>query len=246
MYRSRFREKGQLISAVDICSRPMSDLLPSIQYCTSKVSTSSPFQNTIFETFLYGELFSTACELKGLTYILDLYIRHPSKIGPFQREFFEDTYAVTQYSLVSFPYPTTIDSTTSIIYYRQHCWRLAALIYFNIAIRCWRQASDMITSLVDQLISSLQVANLPSMWSDSPEVLLWMVFVGRCAARDKINSDWLLLAVRHGVRLLNLRSGDKFEGLLKSLLYRESIFRGPLYTTWQEINTYSGVVLFET
>jgi hypothetical protein len=237
MYRSRFRENGPLISAVDVCSRPMSDLLLSIQCRTPNVTKRSPFQNTIFETFLCRELFSAACELKGLTYMLDLYIRQPSKIGTLQREFFEDTYAATQHSLVSFPYPTANGGLTSIMYYYQHCWRLAALIYFNIAIRCWGQASDMITSLVDQLISSLQLASLSSMWSDSPEVLLWMVFIGRCAARDKISNDWLLFEVRQGVRLLNLGNSDELEGLLKSFLYRESIFQGQLYTTWQEIST---------
>jgi hypothetical protein len=237
MYKSRFRENGLLASAVDICSRFASESLPSTQRLLSTHSARSPFQNMELETFLCRELFSIACELQGLTYILDLHSQQPGKIGPLQREFFEDTFAAVQHSLVLFPHPTVIGVMTSTMSYRQHCWRLAAMIYLNTAVRCWGRASEMVKELVYQLISSLRGADLSSMWFDIPEISLWIVFLGSYAAWDEVNLGWLLSEFRHGVRILDLQSIDKLEDLLKSFPYRQSMFRGELCMIWQRINT---------
>jgi Fungal specific transcription factor domain len=236
MYKSRFRENGPLVSAVDICSRSASDVLPSNRRYLSTRPLSSPFQSTKLEAFLWEELFSTACELHGLTYMLDLYVQQPSKIGPIQREFFEDSFAAVQYSLVAFPYPTDFSIMKSTTYFRQHSWRIAAMIYFNSAIRTWDRASDMVRSMVAQLISSLRVSDTYSMWSTFPEVLLWIVFMGSSAAWDRVERAWLVFELRYGVNLLGLRSIDELEELLKSFLYRKSMLHASLCTIWQEIN----------
>src|SRR5271170_6798964 len=105
MYKSRFRENGPLVSAVDVCNKSESALFLGSQGYKVTNRPRSPFQNKYFKSFLCGDLFSTVCELEGLTYMLDFHARQPSKTGPIQREFFEDTYAAVQRSLVSFPIP---------------------------------------------------------------------------------------------------------------------------------------------
>jgi hypothetical protein len=193
MHSSRFREDVPLISAVDICNRSASELFPPGQRHVSPFPLISPFQNYIFETFLCGELFSVACELHGLTYMLDLFITVPSKIGPVQREFFEDSYAAVQRALVSFPFPNTKGTIKSTNYYGQNAWRIAALVYLNTAIRAWPAASPIVQSFVSRLIPSLQLSDLPSIWSTFPDILAWILFVGSYVAVNTVDRDWFLL-----------------------------------------------------
>lgn len=240
MYRSRFREYGPLISAVDVCNRSESELFPNSQRQVSPtVGTSplgSPFQNTKFETFLWGELFSAACELHGLSYMLDLYIQRPNKIGAIQREFFEDTFAGVQHNLISFPYPTDTDTIQSIAYYRQNCWRLAAMIYLNTAIRVFNPISVMVQSLVTKLIPSLRLSDLSSMWSSFPKVLMWMAFMGRCVAMNESERYFFSSLLKQGKRLLDLNTASELQDLLQPLLYREVVFGGRLRMIWEEVN----------
>lgn len=241
MYRSRFREYGPLISAVDVCNRSESELFPDGQRQVSAnvwtATLSSPFQNTKFETFLWGELFSTACELHGMSYMLDLYIRQPSKIGAIQREFFEDTFAGVQHNLISFPYPTDTEAIQSIAYYHQNCWRLAAMIYLNTAIRALSPISVMVQSLVTQLVSSLRLSDLPRVWSSSPEVLMWMAFMGRYAAMNESERSFFSLLLRHGSSLFDLNTASELEDLLQPLLYREVVFGERLRMIWEEVGS---------
>lgn len=112
--------------------------------------------------------------------------------------------------------------------------------YLNTAISSRNGAAAnaaILIQLVAKLISSLGFSTISSMLSTSPEVLLWMVFIGNCAARDSVHRGWFLLELRHGVELLDLQSVNELEDLLKSLLYRENIFRVELHTIWQEITT---------
>jgi hypothetical protein len=240
MYRSRFREYGSLISAVDICNRTESELFPNSQRQVSPTAwtspLSSPFQNTKFETFLWDELFSVACELHGLSYMLDLYIRQRSKIGAIQREFFEDTFAGVQHNLISFPYPADTDTMQSTAYYRQNCWRLAAMIYLNTAIRAYNPISVMVQSFVTKLIPSLRLSDLPMMWSSFPEVLMWMAFMGRSVAMNESERYFFSSLLKQGKSLLNLNTASELEGLLQPLLYREVVFGGGLSMIWEEVN----------
>ena len=236
MYKSRFRSGGALISAIDICNGCAPDFLADPERYMQIHPLVSPFQNSKFETFLWGELFSASCDLHGLTYMLDLYKRWPSRIDSFQREYFEDTFAGVQHELVSFPYPTTTGGVKSTIFYRQHCWRIAALLYFNVALRTWDPASGMIRMMVEQLILALRKSDIWSMWSPFSDILLWILFIGSCGAWSNIERDWLLLELRTIVRILNLRSLEEFETLLKSFLYRESTYHEPLCYIWDELH----------
>lgn len=243
MYRSRFREEGPLISAVDVCNKSESELFPDSQRQVSPtISTTtlrSPFQNPKFENLLWGELFSAACEMHGLSYMLDLYLRQPNKIGAIQREFFEDTYAGVQHALVSFPYPTDTGTIQSTAYYHQNCWRLAAMIYLNTAIRAFNPISIMVQAFVTKLISSLRLSDLSSMWSSFPEVLIWIAFMGRCVAMNEGERFFFSSILRDGKNLLDLNTASDLEDLLQPLLYREVVFGGKLRTIWEEINNYS-------
>ena len=234
MYRSRFRnDNGPLISAIDICNTSTSEFLDRIHDIQTH-PLRSPFQDNRFETFLCRELFLAASELQGLTYILDLYVRQPNRISSIQLEFFEDTFAAVQHALISFPQVFATGNT--VIYFRQHCWRLAALIYFNMAIRKWDLASGLVKSFIDQLISALRETDLSSAWASFSDVLLWVLFIGSCGAGAKFERGWLVLEFRRVVRLLGLQSVKDIEELLKSFLYRESIFQRLLCTLLEEID----------
>ena len=235
MYRSRFRSTGPLISAIDICCGSIPDFLSDSHHYLQTHPLSSPFQNPQFEGFLWADLFFVAYELHGLTYMLDLHIQRPSTIGPAQREFFEDTWAAVQHALADFPYPHDVGITRSIVYFRQHCWRTAALLYCNMALRSWDRSSGMIKSMVEQLISALRESDLSSTWFPYPDVLLWVLSMGSFGAYATAERSWLVLELRSVVKILGLQKFEDVEALLKSLLYRDSTFQAPLRTLWHEI-----------
>ena len=144
MYRSCFRDNGPLGSTIDVCNKSSAVVFADGQQCTLSRPTCSPFQGTSLENLLSGELSAIVCELYGMTYILDLHMRKPSKIGRIQREFFEDTYAAVQRSLVCFPYASAMNIMKSKMYYRQECWRIAAYIYLSTDIRNWDKATELL------------------------------------------------------------------------------------------------------
>lgn len=194
----------------------------------------SPFESDIFESFLTRELFAVACNLHALTYILEINSQQPRKIGPIQREFFEDTFTTAQHTLVSFPHPTEISSTTP-AYYRQHSWRIAAFIYTTCALRTWDLASPHVQFMVADLVTSLKAADLTSWALSSPEILVWELFIGAMAAWEIVDKIWLLMELKRGVALLGADSATKLEELLQSLLYPVSMLRRRLYEVWEEM-----------
>jgi hypothetical protein len=214
MYKSRFRDSRTLGSVV------FPDQL------------GSPFDNDRFERFLWKTLFSTACDLQFLTHLLELHKREPSKIGAVEREYFEDTYAATQHLLVSLPHPVDVTSR-SITYYRQNCWRMGALLYFNIAVRrC--PSPNLLKSMTSRLIESFQESDLTSAWAPFSDVLLWILFMGSCGSWDKTEKGWFVLELRRVVRNLHLHSAEEMEDLLRTFLYRSSVFHEPLRELWEE------------
>lgn len=235
MYRTRFRSTGPLISAIDICCGRTPEFLSDSRHYLRNHPLSSPFRNPQFEGFLWGDLFSVAYELHGLTYMLDLHMERPSAIRPIHREFFEDTWAAVQHSLADFPYPHAVGIIKSVMYLRQHCWRMATLLYCNMALRSWDRSSGMIKSMVEQLISALRESDLSSIWNPFPDVLVWVLSMGSFAADATAESDWLVLELRSVVKILGLQRFEDLEALLKSLLYRDSTFQAPLRTLWKEI-----------
>lgn len=92
----------------------------------------------------------SACEMHGLTYMIDFHARQSDKFGDIERDFFEDTYATVQHALISFPRPNAVIEKSA-PYYRQHCWRLAALVYFNTCIRQCEPTSPLVRCFVSEL-----------------------------------------------------------------------------------------------
>ena len=232
MYSSRFRQNGALISAPDICNGLGQKFLAKDHHYHSDSHLPSPFPTHKFERFLPKDLFSVACDMHGLTFILDFHARNPKRIGVVEREFFEDTYVASQIALVAFPYPTPDASMSS---YRHHCWRMAALIYFNTAVRKWEKETGALKDLTSQLINALQSSNLSESWSPFCDVLLWVLFLGHCGALAEMEKGWFALEIKRALRALDVRTFEKFEGVLGLFLYRITTFHNALLNLWKEV-----------
>lgn len=214
MYRSRFRDH----------STSRSVMLPD--------QLGSPFDNDELERFLWKTLFATACDLQFMTHLLELHEREPSRIGSTEREFFEDTYAATQHLLISLPHPADV-LKKSPTYYRQNCWRMAALLYFNVAIRqC--PTPNLLKSMTSRLVESFQESDMSTAWAPFSGVLLWILFMGCCASWDETEKGWFRLELRRVVRILDLQSVEEMESSLRAFLYRSSILHEPLCELWEE------------
>ena len=216
MYKSQFRDAEPLLSVMG------NDLL------------GSPFENSRFETFLWKDMFSVACDLHRLTYMLELHRREEARIRDKEREYFEDTYAAVQYQLVSLPHPDAVIAKST-RYYRQNCWRLAAFIYFNIAIRTC-PVSSLLKSITNRLIESLQESEMSSAWVPFSDVLLWVVFMGCCATGSEVERGWFALEWKRLVRVLGLKSFEETESLMSGFLYRSNILRKPLCELWATLS----------
>lgn len=236
MYKSRFRQNGVRFSVAEICNRSAAELFPSNDPYIALMPASSPFCNTKFESFLRTELFTTACDLYQLSYMLDLNARHPKLLGSVQRQFFEDTYVAMFYSLVLFSAGDS-EVVKTVDYYRQQAWIAAAFIYLNTGIREWDASFHSMKCMILEFISTLKASDFESMWSSSPEVLVWMLFVGICGACDGAERKWLLHEFRRGIRILRVGSFEQLEEFLKSMLFVESMKRRFLNRIWQELNT---------
>ncbi|KAE9369254.1 hypothetical protein N431DRAFT_345384 [Stipitochalara longipes BDJ] len=236
MYDSRFREKGCQVSAIDVCNKTAIELFPRNQRYVALEPAGSPFTNNKFEAFLWGELFSVACDLHRLSYMLDLNRRHPRKLGSVQREYFEDTYAAVLHSLASFPYPNDVGVMKTVTYYRQHAWRFAAIIYSKIGIREWDKAVHAVGATNTEYIVSLQALDLESMLAYFPEVLVWLLFVGLCGTWNRVERGWMLYELRRGILLLGIASPAQLEELLKGMLFVDHMRTRHLDLIWQELN----------
>jgi hypothetical protein len=217
MYKSRFRDQS---------------MESTISSPSAITALGSPFDNNRFETFLWKNLFSVACDLQSMTFLLDLHSRQPTRINDSEREFFEDTYAAVQHLLVLFPHPDAVNAKST-VYYRQNCWRIAGLLYFNIAVRTC-PAPPLLKSMTSQLAMSLQESNLASAWAPYSDVLLWILFMGVCGSWDPLERGWFIMETKRTVRLLALKSIEEVERLLKSFLYRGCIFQASLEDLWRD------------
>ncbi|PMD42743.1 hypothetical protein L207DRAFT_581395 [Hyaloscypha variabilis F] len=233
MYNSRFRENGVQVSAIEICNKGADELFPANRRYVALQPASSPFRNNSFETFLWGELFSIACDLHMLSYMLDLNARHPRKLGSVQREYFEDTYAAVLHALAAFQYPDDIGVMKTAAYYRQHAWRLAAIMYVKSGIRGWDKVMHPIKAANNEYISALHALDLENLWVSMPEILVWLLFIGTCGTWDGVELSWMLVELRRGTRLLDIKSAQELEKLLKSMLLTNSLKERHLYVIWQ-------------
>lgn len=233
-YKSRFLVSESQISSEGVMDLAMQAYLEDTSYIPIELSM-SPFQNNKFEVFLCGELFPIACKLHALTSILDRSCQKPNKIGPIEREFFEDIFCAVQRMLVMFPQPGDPGVVLSTTYYRQNSWRVAAIIYCVCVLRSWDVASLPTRTIASELVKALRSSDIQSMWFDSPEVLVWMLVNGAIVAWDKLDRGWFLIELRYGIGYLGLKSPEELEELLKSLLYCEDVSRAELRGIWEEI-----------
>lgn len=235
-YKSRFLGDGSRITALDIINPVPGAYLDSSSYLLGRTSR-SPFSNDLFEDFLCEKLFWIACHLHAMTQVLEMVSHQPGIMGPLQREAFEDTYAASKHALASFPSSYNTEIIQSPAYFHQHSWSVAAMIYVNCSLRTWDIASPPIKLMVSELIYYLRQSDLESMWSDSPEVMLWILFIGATASWEQRDRGWILVKLRHGIDVLHLRNHEELEKLLMSLLYPECMLRDSLREIWKEIHS---------
>ncbi|CZR58668.1 uncharacterized protein PAC_08560 [Phialocephala subalpina] len=149
----------------------------------------SPFVNRRFEDFLWDDLFPGACDLFYISHLLDLYVSAPGTLKPIEREYFEDTYAACNHDLAAFPLPRDVLAKTA-MYYRQHCWRIAAFLYINTAIRK-APSPQIINSMTLPLIEAFQETEPASSWYPYADILLWVFIQGYCGACEPCREDGL-------------------------------------------------------
>ena len=232
MYNSRFRRNDALISGKDICDGLGPRFIAKDRQSRSTVPLPSPFDNQSFEHFLSKYSFCIACDVKDLSYVLDFHDLYPQKIGAIEREYFEDTYAASQHALAAIAWPSP-GATKSI--YREHCWRVATLIYFNTGIRNWQRCTGVLSGLIRELTNSLHCSDLSAAWSPFSDVLLWVLFLGHFGAYTGMEKGWFGLEISRVMTILDVESFEHLESILKQFLYRDSIYRGPLVELWEEI-----------
>lgn len=166
MYKSRFVDTSSASSV--------------LQHVRSRNPFNNNSNNDRLKNFLSGPLFSIACDLACLTYLLDLHEEEENRIGIDEREYFEDTFAACQHGLASFPRLATIPVKLK-IHYQQECFRLSAFIYFNTTIRgCPSPA--LLYTMTTSLIEYLRESDLPSLWHPYQDILLWCLFMGYCGS----------------------------------------------------------------
>ena len=181
----------------------------------------SPFQAPCLEQFLWNSLFDCACDLNYLTYYLEAYQRAPSKIGPIEIEFFEDTFAAVLHGLSAFPRPEST-LTKSYMYYRQNCWRIAATIYLNIFVRECPSPYVMYRFTQDLLVSFSETT-IRSSWDSAWKVLLWCLFMGYCGSETFEYQGWFYTEIMHLCQAKGIETFDALERIIEAGPYRQCL-----------------------
>jgi hypothetical protein len=200
-------------------------------------SPGNPFMTKQFETFLAPKAFSTACDLFFLSHILDLHIYEPHRFGPTQCEYFEDTFASAQHALAAMPYSSGLP-VRSVALHQQHCWRIAALIYFNTALR-YSPSPSLLKSMTKRLIEALRDSDTSTAWYPSEDVLLWIYFMGYVGctdlyvgSKDVFERRWFMEETRRVAKILGLKSCDEMGTKLRQMLFREVSHQESLQKLW--------------
>jgi Fungal specific transcription factor domain len=190
----------------------------------------SPFENSLLESFLWEQLFSVACDLHAVSFLLDEHSQKRSTFSASTIEYFEDSFAAAQHGIAAFPHPTdSIDR--SVMYYRQNCWRVAAFIYLNTATRELPNGGIMKVAM-DRLAESLHHSDLSSTWFPYQDILLWVLFMGSCGAMNDLEKRWFVLEFQRVARSLNLNSVEEAHALLRTQLWRTCKLDEPLRDVW--------------
>lgn len=186
MYKSRFQEPT------------------SYQLVLPLLGSKKQFLNTRLEQFCCKPLFRIACDLLHLTTLLGHHECESHKIGLTEREYFEDNFAVCQHSLASFPHPFTVLIKSTMLY-RQECFRLALIIYFNSGIRV-TPSPKFLNTMKSGLIKACQESTLSDSWHPFSDILLSILFIGYCGSGDPAGKGWFVHTSKIVVRTLKLKS----------------------------------------
>lgn len=215
MYKSKFRDPS------------------SVESILGYDASGSPFNEKTLEDFLWLKLFPVACDLPYLTYLLDLYILEPNRIGEKEREYFEDAFAACLHTLISFSHPSDILAKTT-MFYRQDCWRICALLYCNTGIRVC-PSPKLLATMTSRLIESIQESDISSAWHPYSKVLLWALFMGYCGSWDPFEKGWFMKESKRVARVLDLTSAEEMERALVAFLYHKITHGEWLRKFWENI-----------
>jgi hypothetical protein len=143
---------------------------------------------------------------------------------------YEDRFAAAQHGLADFPYlQNHVDNP--IMYHRQNCWRNAAFIYLNTAIR-GSPNKGLLSSATSRLIESLQKSDLWAGWAPHANVLLWVLFIALSGALGYAEKSLFALQFQRLMRDMGLLSFEQIREVLQQELWRDSVLDQPLRNAW--------------
>ena len=192
----------------------------SSRYRDCSQHTRNPFHAPYLKQFLWRSLFDCACDLYYLTYYLEAHQKYSEMFGAQELELFEDTFAAILNGLAAFPRPESI-FTKSFVYYRQHCWRIAATIYFNISLRQCPSPNNM-RHFTHDLLLSLPETDMICSWDSTWEVLLWCLFMGYCGSETFEYQGWFYVEVKQLCVAKGVDKVESLEHVLQAGPYRQS------------------------
>ena len=201
------------------------------------------YTNPALEKFLCKTLFSAASDLHYLTSVIrrrrDTKRKAPD-LSDDEIEYFEDTYATAQHLLVSLPHPHQQARTgnASVYYQRQHAWRLAALLYFNISIRDGPTPA-LVSQSFTSLVEALRASGLPGTWGEENlGILTWVIFMGYCGSKVKpVTQGWFATELSKCKTALGIETTSAFKKVLEDAgrLYMEIVQGQFVEELWKEI-----------
>lgn len=184
-------------------------------------------------TFLPDSLFRVACDLQAMSDILDENPIDGTTNRTLSQEdvhCFEDRFAATQHDLVDFPFSQTgIDNTVR--YHQQNCWRNAAFIYLNNAIR-GTPGKGLIDLATGRLIDSLLKSDLRTGWTAHRDVLLWVLFISWNGAFGHAEKSLFAIQFQRLVSDMGLSSFEQIRQVLRQHVWRDSYLGQPLREAW--------------
>lgn len=220
------REKAHHISRIDSNSAWTEKEAPKLPMYDSPTTLSnsvmgSPFLNRELQDFLWAPLFTAAVGLQSISNLIDERLQTGSEhsLPREKTEWCEDTFAATQHRIVSFPHPDQ-QMVKSAMHFRQNCWRCAAFIYFNTALRT-TPASGLIQLAVERLIDSLQHSEPWTGWTPHSHILLWILFMGFVGAASETEKGLFRLEFRRVLVQLQLPTTEEVHRVLRVQVWRD-------------------------
>lgn len=171
--------------------------------------------------FANSPLFTVASDLQALSLTLEVKAREDGSLPSEDIIHYEDKFAAIQYGIADFPY-LEHDFDTSVWYYRQNCWRNAAFIYLNTAIRT-SPSRALLRSATDRLISSLKKSELGQWWGTHSDILLWVLSMALNGDFEDDERGPFELQFRQLISHMGLPSFKNLKEVLKQQMWKDSI-----------------------